>query len=279
MKVRLLNKRVKNLLLAVFIVSIAIFSGYLTTPKNKSVDPEHRPGGDNYRNLNLSSSPSPASTRRVVDKYPNENILWYHIYLTTDIMKGGTNQNPKFLIDILQDLFDLPMVEFPQGGATIVIKNIVYNTKDGYPDKGGMKDGVSYRQYNSDFYIAIKGFSLDLTRTYKNEEAEAKLAFVDPKTIPYIENKDYCEVDNDCMIRDSFCGYGSFNKYEYYADVWGCESPPYDLEVLNADGQPIFYDEIYDEKMSCNVRAKYAGVKCANHQCKGTGRTLSCIKN
>lgn len=224
-----------------------------------------------------TSRPDPHEGKRVVEEYPNQDILWYQVHLRTDNLYEGVNQNPPLLApDILPDLFDLPMVK-QSGGAVNVIQRIVYDTQTGYPYKGSHKDGVMYRQYNSDFFIAIKGFALDMTRQYKNSYASATVSFVDPKIIPYLKNKDYCEVDNDCLIRDSFCGYGSFNKYEEYADIYGCESPPYDLESINAEGMPTFMDEQYDEAMKCNVRAQYSGASCIRQQCKGTGRTLHCI--
>lgn len=259
------------LLIIAFIIGLAV-----TIQKTKNTRPV------SIQNQKIivqpTSEPDPYAGKRIVEKFPNENILWYHVTLQTDNLSNGVNSNPPLLVSyILPDLFDLPMVKIG-GGAVNVIEKVVYNTKTGYPYQGESKEGAMYRQYNSDFYIAIKGFSLDVTKTYKNSYAQATLSFVNPQIIPYLENKDYCQQDSDCVIRNSFCGYGSFNEYEYYADIYGCESPPYDLELLNPTGQPIFFDgQEYDQTLKCYVKASYSGSACIKNQCKGTGRTLSCI--
>lgn len=257
------------LIIVIFILGLIFFLSAVTKTSQEST----------FTKPQSTPEINPYTGKRVVDKYPNENILWYHVNLRTDVLSGGLNRNPPLLQpDILPELFDLPMVRESHGGAIDVIEKIVYDTKGGYPYQGGIKDGASYRQYNSDFFVRIKGFSLDLTKTYQNKYAKATLSYVDPQIIPYLENKDYCKQDSDCMTRDSFCGYGSFNTYEAYADIYGCESPAYDLETVNAQGQPIFYDgEHYDQSMKCYIKASYSGSSCVKNQCKGTGRTLSCV--
>jgi len=64
MKVKQPNSGIKKLLLVSCIFGVAVFIGYVTSPKNKSIDPEHRPGGDKYADL-LASQPNSPSTSDV----------------------------------------------------------------------------------------------------------------------------------------------------------------------------------------------------------------------
>jgi hypothetical protein len=262
----------------IVIIFIVVFILGITTTLQKSKRTDLNLSKNNSIVAQSTPQPDPFAGKLIVEKFPNENILWYHVTLQTNNLAVENNNYPPLLeSELLPDLFNLPMVKI-RGGAQLVIQKVVYNTHIENPYQGKNNDGVTQRQYNSDLYVSIKGFSLDLMKTYQNDYAKATLSAVDPRIIPYLENKDYCQQDADCEIRVSFCGYGSFNKYETYIDASGCETSAFDMELLNSNGQPVFYDgEQYDQALKCYVKANYAGSVCIKNQCKGTGRTLTCV--
>jgi len=89
-----------------------------------------------------------------------------------------------------------------------------------------------------------------------------------PELLPYIQNRQYCERDSDCAIRQSQCEYDAFNYYEPFAIAYGCE----DGEQFMADGT--------NPQDKCKAGEKpvldYRGAQCANHKCRVKAKRVLC---
>lgn len=160
------------------------------------------------------------------------------------------------LEEYLEHVFELPKES---------IADIVYDVREGSPhDK-------NYSPLNFSYYILIKGEPVKLKSNYENKNIVVKTKIGDEKLIPYITNPDYCELDSDCIIRDDFCSYGSFNYYHGFYDVYGCISSDYtefECDTSNPSDECSSYN--------CTQDVEYEGVKCIKNKCVAEKKIGEC---
>ena len=173
---------------------------------------------------------------------------WYHITIAKK--QAITSDEPT---PYLRELFGLP-----EGKSF----SLVYDTGEGDPYE---------TRFDFSYYIFINDQLIKLKDKYENENLIVEVANVDPKLMPYLEDSDYCESNEDCVIRSNFCAYGAFNYYQRFIDVWGCEQGFYPEE----DEKSL--QELCNKETE-HPEVKYTGAKCINHQCVAQGRTVTCVK-
>lgn len=147
------------------------------------------------------------------------------------------------------------------GISTDDIQNIAWNTDEETP-------------YNSEvsiirLYVVTES---DIAGTHDDAYASTTVESIDPNIEPYLQNTDYCEEPSDCVVRNNFCAYGSYNKYHPYIDVWGCE-----MELTDETGYEYGTD-IIDPDLGCQTEVNFTGSTCSNNVCTGTGRTVTCVE-
>ena len=155
-----------------------------------------------------------------------------------------------WLSTYLENLFDLPVNS---------ISRIVFDTRK----------GQSYENiYNSTYYILVISEN-DLKPEYEKGNIRVQTSKIN-ELISYIQDPDYCETDEDCVIRGEFCAKGSFNYYRGFYDCCGCEGALY-LEES---------EEILDicDKETQHVEIEYSGSKCLNHQCLAQNKIMTCVE-
>lgn len=189
-----------------------------------------------------------------------------NIYRITIARKPGSPEpEVTFLRWYLEDLFTLSRES---------ISDIVYDTREGSPFY------PKYRGLDFAYYIFLGGEPTELRQVYENESVTVRVINVDEKLIPYLKDPDYCEVDTDCVVRTNFCGYGAFNYYHGFHDVWGCPVVS-ETEFECAEPERVELEECemgwYDEKMGCERDVEYTGIKCIENKCIAQNRIVKCL--
>lgn len=179
----------------------------------------------------------------------------YHIVVT----QKTSLQEPKntFLIEILENIFGLPKKS---------ISDIVYDTREGSPHNENSSP------LNFTYYILVKGEPVKLKLKYENENVIIKTKIANEKLIPYITDPNYCAINSDCVIRDNFCSYGSFNHYHIFYDVWGCAASTATEFECDTANPP---DEC--DSSNCTQEVKYEGAKCVKNKCVAEKKIGDCV--
>ena len=131
-------------------------------------------------------------------------------------------------------------------------------------------------QFDSSYYVLFPiSKQIDTTKTYGDVNVSIKISPLENRVIPYINDPGYCEVDNDCLIRNDFCGYGAYNKFGFVPGVeTGCEGffeQTYEQENL------VSLYEYDDTCIESHPGVKYQSTKCVLNQCLALNRTITCV--
>lgn len=119
-------------------------------------------------------------------------------------------------------------------------------------------------------YILMTIKNADLKPLYENDQYRVTLTPNDSLNIKYLYGDNYCQTNSDCLIKDYFCRYGAFNKYERIRTSYGCEGNIYDY-------QNDYHFGPYDEVLGCKSQVIYQSTKCIDNKCVGQNRTIKCI--
>jgi hypothetical protein len=215
------------------------------------------------------SSPSPIPTTKTLPTFtplppvpttsPNKSSTHYYLKIS---LKSPNRQPPDeeylFLGEYLQEILDLPKDK----RSNEVISKIAYDTREGDPF------AEENSKYNFNYYLVLKEGQIDTSRKYEDEYLEIRANSINSGLEPFIDNPEYCETDNDCVIRYEFCTYGSYNSYHDFADVWGCGS------LSDKSGYTF---QIFDDERGCTTDVQFSGSKCVSNKCVEQNRTIVCI--
>jgi len=129
----------------------------------------------------------------------------------------------------------------------------------------------SMGRFNMGYYIVLNSnVGINSNKIYKKDGLSIYVQKTDSKLLPFIINSRYCKNDNDCMVRlSNNCNYGSYNKFDEYFDVGGCERTIYSQENQKE------LSKMCDETKQY-VDIKYGGSVCTNNRCIPTEKIVFC---
>jgi hypothetical protein len=118
-----------------------------------------------------------------------------------------------------------------------------------------------------------EGSGVDLGTYPYGNSLTATVSTIDPKVLPYIQDRSYCEVTADCVPGyGDGCRGGFFNKYVPIPETHGCYGD---------------YSITQEEKLMCpsdpekdffqHTEAEYAGPQCIQNKCVASERVLVCV--
>lgn len=119
-------------------------------------------------------------------------------------------------------------------------------------------------------YILMTLKDADVKPLYEDDQYQVTITPNNSLNINYLYSNNYCQTNNDCLVKEYFCRYGAFNKYERIRTSYGCEGNIHDY-------QNNYYFGPYDNIQKCNSQVTYQSAKCINNKCIGQGRVSKCI--
>jgi hypothetical protein len=121
--------------------------------------------------------------------------------------------------------------------------------------------------YNADYFLVITAGSLT-TKTFETEELKGNLELADEQHKPYLLSKRFCEKNTDCVLRESYCTLGAFNRFDTYLDVWSCAPGKITQENIIVG--------TYNTEYQCTTDVIYESSACQANQCVGINPKLYC---
>ena len=122
--------------------------------------------------------------------------------LTVSLKPEAATVSGFMLADLLAEAFNLPLVigqPYP-----ITALNI-----EASPSAGR-------------FYIVFPASSVLKESYYESKWLQVRVKPADQKLQPYLLNNTFCQVDTDCLIRQSYCTVGAFNRFDPYLENVTC---------------------------------------------------------
>lgn len=199
---------------------------------------------------------------QIPTKTPEKQSFYYGLKIRLKTVGIEPPLKIPFLDQYLAKLFDFPVSE-GWGGQRVAPK-IVYDIRKGnpYPDNVGNQS-----KFNFDYFLISDGVQIDVSRTYEDEYTKLEVYELEDYLKPYLDSSKYCQSDSDCVVRTSFCKYGSFNHYQRFQDVWGCSG---------YEDETGYFFGGYNKELGCNTRVKYKNSSCINNNCVGQNRIIYC---
>lgn len=176
---------------------------------------------------------------------------------------NGFKNNPDiFMRDYITSILEINQ---PENGLPIFYDINGNNPHTGW--NGSQTENLN--RFNAEYYIILDK-TIDTAKFYKKDGLILNIQKTGQNLLPFLKNWRYCENDNDCTVRTRDCAQGSFNKFNFYYDIFGCESPMYSQES---------WDEL--NKLCDSAKehpgVNYGGSKCINNKCTGIDRKVICI--
>lgn len=214
----------------------------------------------------------------------------YHLYAVTLTQKRPGERLKPFSYDAtygrtdpvdyimsLLGLFDPSLYSKDASSAPIYelqrkyISDVKYDKKHSvspYDDQSGNFSEVA--RYNYEYLILFTPEApvFDTNKIYEDEQFTLRLREVEQGLKPFIFSASYCEVDADCSIGYNVCAVGSYNNYESFRHVGGCEEPRYLME-----DQDFLQAQCHQGQ---TPSVKYAGPKCIRHSCAAESKKITC---
>jgi hypothetical protein len=131
----------------------------------------------------------------------------------------------------------------------------------------GLESTVNYEPESSNSdkeYYLVTSLIIE-EKNYKKGSTTIAVTRESNSLIPYLSDSKYCEDDNDCQIRSSYCTHGAYNKFDSALGPLGCGLP-------NFEG----FEEHPESYMKCSYEVNYDGAKCENKQCIVINPTAVC---
>lgn len=194
---------------------------------------------------------------------------WYKAVITTQ----SNQSNEIDVLDTISNALNLAKVKgdlsadeaYDEGIELLrkVIPDLAlkYNTSEGnvYQDRG-----------NSVYFFPVSLDGREIAGKYDYAQSTIELSEVPSNLNKFLADNKYCQTESDCLIRNSFCIRGAFNKYERYIDAWGCGGSP--------QGDIGFDNVALEKLLQCRPIVQYSHVSCIENKCIAQGATMSCDK-
>jgi hypothetical protein len=143
-----------------------------------------------------------------------------------------------------------------------VIIDVYYDATKGNPYQKESK-------YYFTYYIQVLGEKIETPITYEDYATIVRVDEGDQGLISYLIDPGYCETNEDCVVRKSFCTYGAFNKLDSYVDSYACSRIEDQFDELRV---------FYAEKQNCKAERVFADPVCINNLCQPTKEAARCIE-
>jgi len=257
----------------VYAVGVIILTGLII-----AVIFNYQQQGTKITKINLIERPVVTNEEKATtEKMINDNITAENFYRVQLQLNSGVSEpkpddfNGDYSTSNLGDYL-VNILQLGKPTANISYDNffylIAYDSTQGEPYGNASK-------FNSDYYIFLKSGVgvIDLQKTYKNAEFSAVVSKASPKLLPFIKNPNYCELNTDCLVRNNWCDYASFNKFKTFR-LGGCEYGNYPQEnekELSATCPPAI------DPMVSPYEVKYTGSKCISNKCVAQNREVKCV--
>jgi hypothetical protein len=121
------------------------------------------------------------------------------------------------------------------------------------------------------FNYLIEGIGLldGLPQIIEDYASIMRIEPVDQIVLDYVADNDYCQTNQDCVIRKSTCTYGAFNRFEKFVDAYACG------QIVDEFGAPTVF---FDSTQSCKAERVFATPVCDNNQCIPTQEAGRCLE-
>lgn len=259
-----------HVLIALGLLAVGIYMtgkwydiGYLQREEkynNEQADIEFRAG------IPPTETPIPTPTTSLA------TYTWYKVALNSrsseDIAKLGG------MISVFGRA--LYKIDFPQGNSSAD----TYNNKVDELRKVMPRLWVGYKidetskpfdRSNGIFYIP--SVTKLIESTYVDGPYDLTVSQIPEREYRYLSDKKYCENDNDCTIRESYCNIGAYNQYDQFPiSGYGCGGgAPYPEIGYEASTE-------FGQFLNCQPVFKYTHATCIHNKCVAQGLSISCNK-
>lgn len=161
------------------------------------------------------------------------------------------------LIDYVQTAMDthIPDLDYR-------ITGVYYDTSSGNPYT---KENRYYFNYLIEGIGSLEGLPLMI----EDYASIMRIEPVDQILLDYLTDNDYCQSNQDCVIRKSTCTYGAFNRFEKFVDAYACG------QIIDEFGAPTVF---FDTTQNCKAERVFAIPVCDNNQCMPTQEAARCLE-
>lgn len=161
------------------------------------------------------------------------------------------------------------LIDYLQTAMETHISNLKYKITGVYYDTTTGNPYIKENRYYFNYLIEGIGTLDKLPLTIEDYASIMRIEQVDQIVLGYLADNDYCQTDQDCVIRNSMCTYGAFNRFDKFVDAYACG------QIIDEFGAPTVF---FDTTQSCKAERVFANPVCDNNQCMPTQEAARCLE-
>lgn len=158
--------------------------------------------------INPAVPPTTAPTMPVLS--PTPPIRVYAIAVSS---KPAVLANPNLLLsDVLTDAFGLPLIT----GKPYPLKALALDTTS------SSASIAAQHKFDYSYLVVLSSGGALPKSTYESALVRVMVKPADQRLEPYLLNQGFCQQDSDCLIRQSYCNQGVYNRFDPFLENISC---------------------------------------------------------